>query len=96
MSPETAEAGALTVYSRPGCHLCEVLIEELQPLIRGRMALEVVDIGRSPELTERFGIRIPVVEWDGRFVCEYHLDRDAISTILDDLSDVSGQGGQSP
>ena len=32
---------AISVYSRQGCHLCEQLIEELLPLIRGRLDLEV-------------------------------------------------------
>mgnify|MGYP000107868357 CR=1 FL=1 len=34
----------LYVYSRRGCHLCDVLVEELLPLVRGRMDVEVRDI----------------------------------------------------
>ena len=32
------------VYSRQGCHLCEDLIEDLLPLIDGKLALEIRDI----------------------------------------------------
>ena len=73
---------ALRVYSRPGCHLCEELVESLLPLIRGRLELEVVDIDSRPEWQEEFGIRIPVVEFDGRFICQYTLDRAAIDAVL--------------
>jgi len=72
----------LRVYSRPGCHLCEELVESLLPLIRGRLELEVLDIDSRPEWQEEYGIRIPVVEFDGRFVCQYTLDRAAIDAVL--------------
>ena len=34
----------LNIYSRRGCHLCEVLIEELLPIIEGRAELYILDI----------------------------------------------------
>ena len=83
--PESQETGKIFVYSRPGCHLCELLIDELLPLIRGRLELEVIDIETRPELRARYGIRIPVVEYDGQTVCQYHLDATAIRTILSTL-----------
>jgi len=75
-------APLIRVYSRTGCHLCEVLIEELLPLIRGRLELEVLDIDTRPEWAEVFGTRIPVVEYESRTICQYTLDRDAIAAIL--------------
>lgn len=80
--PESPAAGRIRVYSRPGCHLCEQLIDELLPLIRGRLDLEVVDIDTRPEWKIKYGIRIPLVEYDGQTVCQYHLDVEAIRTIL--------------
>jgi len=73
----------LTIYSRPGCHLCELLLEELQPLIRGRAELEVLNIELQPEWLEKYATRIPVVELDDRVLCQYHLDADAIAGALD-------------
>ena len=73
---------ALSVYSRQGCHLCEQLIEELIPLIRGRLDLEVRDIDTNADWHERFWQDIPVVEFEGEVVCRHFLDRDAITGIL--------------
>ena len=80
--PEPREQGRIRVYSRPGCHLCELLIEELLPLVRGRVDLEVLDIETRPEWKLRYGTRIPVVEYDGETVCQHHLDTAAVHAIL--------------
>jgi predicted thioredoxin/glutaredoxin len=69
-------------YSRKGCHLCEVMLEELLPLIRGRVALELRDIDSEPEWREKYDVRVPVVEFDGQIVSEYPLDYEAIREIL--------------
>lgn len=79
-------AALIRVYSRPGCHLCEQLVEALLPRIRGRLELEVVDIDTRPDWQDEYGTRIPVVEFAGRFVCQYTLDEEAISRILADIS----------
>ena len=72
----------IRLYSRPGCHLCEQLVEDMLPLIRGRLDLEVVDIDTRPQWASEFGTRIPVVEYEGRFVCQYTLDKSLIREIL--------------
>ena len=73
---------ALQVYSRAGCHLCEALLEELRPLIEGKLKLDVRDIDTNPEWHERWFMDIPVVEYEGAFVCMHFLDHDAITGIL--------------
>ena len=83
--PEDDEKRRICVYSRPGCHLCELLIDELMPLIRGRLELDVLDIETRPEWKLQYGVRIPVVEYDGETVCEHHLDTAAIRAILQSL-----------
>ena len=70
------------VYSRRGCHLCDVLLEELLPLVRGRLDVEVRDIDSRADCKERFDVRVPVVEFEGEIVCQYRLDRPAIDVIL--------------
>ncbi len=72
-------------YSRKGCHLCEVMLEELLPLIRGRMGLEHRDIDSLPEWREKYDVRVPVVEFDGQIVSEYPLDDEAIREILREM-----------
>lgn len=80
----------LYVYSRRGCHLCDVLVEELLPLLDGRLDLEVRDIDTRDDWKERFNVRIPVVEFDGKVVCQYRLDRPAIEAILAGLRAADG------
>jgi hypothetical protein len=70
------------VYSRQGCHLCEQLIEELLPLVRGRFELVVRDIDTRESWKQAYDTRVPVVEYDGELICQYHLDRPALSRIL--------------
>ena len=72
----------ITVYSRQGCHLCETLIEELLPLVRGRLDLEIRDIDSDPRWHEQFWEDIPVVEFKGEVICRHFLDREAITGIL--------------
>lgn len=80
--PPPPDMATLRVFSRQGCHLCEQLLEELLPLIRDRMPLEVVDIAEDAELETRYGTRIPVLEFDGQLVCQYHLDREAVTELI--------------
>jgi hypothetical protein len=77
------DAAALRVYSRPGCHLCEQLVEELLPIARGRVDVQVVDIDARPEWREAYGTRIPVVEYRGETVCQYTLDVAAVRRIIE-------------
>lgn len=74
----------LYVYSRRGCHLCEVLIEALLPMVQGVFAVEVRDIDTRPDWREAYGIRVPVVEFEGRVICQYELDRDGILELVAD------------
>ena len=72
---------SLQVFSRRGCHLCEQLIEELVPLVRGEFEVVVRDIDTREDWKRRYGARVPVVEYDGEVVCQYHLDRQALNRI---------------
>jgi len=76
-------APTLTVYSRRGCHLCEDLLGELEPMLRQRARLSVVDIDTDETLRERYGLHIPVVCADDQEICRYHLDRPAVLAWLE-------------
>ena len=57
----------ITLYSRPGCHLCDdarTIIEAV--CSETGEAYEEVSIAGDPELEERFGDEIPVTFVDGR------------------------------
>lgn len=72
----------IDVYSRRGCHLCEVLIEELLPLVDGRATVSVHDVDTRPEWADEYGDRVPVVELGGRMLCQYRLDAEAVQRAL--------------
>lgn len=72
----------LTLYSRPGCHLCELLLEELEPLLGQGALVETVDVEDDPELERRYGLRIPVLVSDGVELSSYPLDRARVERFL--------------
>lgn len=78
-------------YTRRGCHLCDVMLEELLPLLRGRAEIQLRDIDSNPEWLRRHDIRVPVVEVNGEIISEYPLDRAAIGLFLAGLPDSEGQ-----
>jgi len=75
MSTQNSE---VIVYSRRGCHLCELLLGELEPLVRGRANVTVRDIDDRPDWQAAYGERVPVVCCDGDEICQYTLDRTAV------------------
>lgn len=78
MPGESPILPAVKVYSRPGCHLCEQLIEELMPLLFGRATLEIENIDTRDDWLLDYGSRVPVVEIAGQAVCQYRLDSNAV------------------
>jgi hypothetical protein len=73
----------VTLYSRPGCHLCEQAREEVLRA-RARVPFELVeiDIEGDPELHRRYLERIPVVAVDGDDRFDLFVDQDALITAL--------------
>jgi len=65
--PEDARLAAsgpldVTLYTRPGCHLCEEAKSALAPLLQDFGAvLREVNIDADPVLKERYGGDIPVI-----------------------------------
>jgi len=58
------------------------MLEELMPLIRGRVEIEYRDIDSKPAWRQKFDVRVPVIEYDGRLVSEYPLDYAALRAVL--------------
>ncbi len=65
----------LTLYTRPGCHLCGVMKETLLQ-VRRRQAFELreVDISRNPALERQYGRDIPVLLIDGVETARHRID----------------------
>ena len=66
----------VTLYARPGCHLCDEARDVILSLgdSVGEFELREIDIECDPELHTRFLERIPVIEVDGELVAELHVD----------------------
>jgi len=62
---------SLVLYAREGCHLCEQFLLELSlDLGPGIERLQVVDVDHDVDLAVRFGLRVPVLEFEGAVLCE--------------------------
>jgi Glutaredoxin-like domain (DUF836) len=73
---------SLQLYSRQDCYLCEELALALDPIIRGRARLEIVDIDEDLDLKKRYGLRVPVLVGGGRELPTRPLDLAAIEAYL--------------
>jgi glutaredoxin len=76
---------AVTLYARPGCHLCDearnaivALRSEVPPF-----ELTEVNIEHDDNLLARYLERIPVVAIDGETVSELELNLDLVRARLD-------------
>ena len=75
----------LTLYSRPGCHLCEEMKAVVQRAARGadaRVTIEEIDISNDPELEARYGLEIPVLLVDGRKAAKYRVTEQELARML--------------
>lgn len=69
----------VTLYGRPGCHLCDEAREALHDLQqRAKFAIEEIDIEQSDDLHARYLERIPVIALDGEELFDYEVDEEAL------------------
>jgi glutaredoxin len=65
----------VVVYSRKGCHLCEIVKESLSKLQRrGGFTWREVDVDGDDSLRRQYSDEVPVVFIDGRKAFKYHMD----------------------
>ena len=76
----------LTLYTRPGCHLCDELLAELEPMVEDKARVEIVDISDDETLSRRFGLLIPVLMHGDEELARYPLDRDRIERLIGSAS----------
>ncbi|HEX6131910.1 MAG TPA: glutaredoxin family protein [Actinomycetota bacterium] len=73
----------VVLYSRPGCHLCDVAREAIEGVrARHGFAFEEVSIDGDDALELAYGIRIPVVTVDGAEAFEIEVDREALVALV--------------
>ena len=76
----------MTLYGRPGCHLCddarEVLLRVRAEMGGRAFSLQEVDIEHDDELFKRYLERIPVVCLNGEELFELEVDEAALRRRL--------------
>ncbi len=77
------EPTGLVLYVREGCHLCDQFLLELSldlgPAIE---RLQVPGRGSRRRPCRAFGLRVPVLELDGRVLCEAAYDGAGVRLAL--------------
>jgi glutaredoxin len=87
-SPEDARLAAagpraLTLYSRPGCHLCDEMKKQIAPLVAKFHAnLREVNIDADPILRQRYNEDVPVLFLGSRKVAKYSVDMEQLRRQL--------------
>jgi glutaredoxin len=65
----------VVVYSRKGCHLCDVVKQTLTQIQReADFEWREMDIDADPELRQKYNDEVPVVFIDGRKAFKYRIN----------------------
>ena len=89
---------ALTLYSRPGCHLCDemkAVIARVTSEHAIAVTLEEVDISTDANLETRYGTEIPVLLLNGRKVAKYRVSEGELARMLAGSVGSGGSSGSS-
>ena len=76
---------ALTIYSRPGCHLCDEMKAVVRRVVASTIApiaIEEIDISTDPDLEARYGLEIPVLLVDGKKAAKYRISEAEVRRIV--------------
>jgi hypothetical protein len=74
---------ALTLYSRPGCHLCDDMKAIVLRVARTMpLALEEIDISADADLESAYGLEIPVLLVNGKIAAKYRIGEDELRRLL--------------
>jgi glutaredoxin len=65
----------VTLYTRPGCHLCDEAKLQIEPLLAEFGAqLREINIDGDPKLREQYNVDVPVIFVGGRKVAKHRVD----------------------
>jgi hypothetical protein len=84
---------ALTLYSRPGCHLCDdmkLIVQRVMQSASAPTALEEIDISSDSALEARYGLEIPVLLVNGRKAAKYRISEAELRRVLESLALAEG------
>jgi glutaredoxin len=74
----------LTIYSKPGCHLCDEMKAIVARTIQNRAGttLEEIDISNDPALLAVYELEIPVLFVDGKKAAKYRITEEELARRL--------------
>jgi glutaredoxin len=74
----------LTIYSKPGCHLCDEMKAIVTRTIHDRagISLEEIDISSDPALLALYELEIPVLLIDGKKAAKYRITEEELARRL--------------
>jgi len=74
---------AVTIYSRPGCHLCDEMKAIVHKVARTvPLSLEEIDISKDAALEAEFGLEIPVLFVAGKKAAKYRVGEEELRRLL--------------
>lgn len=79
----------VTIYSRPGCHLCEEAKSQIAPLLQEFSApLTEINIDEDPELRALYDYDVPVIFLGARKAAKHRVDLTQFRRQLRDASSI--------
>ncbi|MPZ22997.1 MAG: glutaredoxin family protein [Dehalococcoidia bacterium] len=93
LRPTIPDVSPVTLYGRPGCHLCEEarsILDALQPELGLRV--EEVNIEDDDDLLKRYQWTIPVVALDGHDVISAPFSSESLRAVLAAALEASTDG----
>ena len=74
---------SVTVYSRSGCHLCEIAIDRINSVINDyKFTLDIVLIDHNSELEKEFSEQVPVILIDNKIHDYWRVDLERFTTAI--------------
>jgi glutaredoxin len=84
----------VTLYTRPGCHLCDEAKSQIAPLLAEfGVRLREVNIDANPELRERYNADVPVIFLADRKIAKHRVDPNQFRRQLLEAGRRSAQRG---
>lgn len=79
----------LTLFTKPGCHLCEEAKSVVDSVIQGfasthdaEVSLTEVNILEDTQLIEKYAEEIPVLQIDGKTHAYWRIDKERLESAL--------------
>ena len=74
---------SVTVYSRSGCHLCEIAIDRISSVINDyNFTLDIILIDQNSELEKEFGEQVPVILINNKIHDYWRVDLERFTTAI--------------